>query len=90
MQNASQDKSFWNIAAQIGVILLQLAFSLDILSFSVPDFCVLLYAEGRISLRAARGYLDRLRTSTSPALIQEAIAVVDEIGEKRGETECVW
>jgi len=64
---------------------LQFARSLGIRCVSVPDFCVLLYAEGKITLRAVRGYLRRLAPTTSPSLLQEAEAVVTEIARKRGE-----
>jgi len=66
---------------------LQFARSLGIRCVSVPDFCVLLYAEGKITLRAVRGYLRRLAPTTSPSLLQEAEAVVTEIARKRGEIE---
>ncbi|MFH1909108.1 MAG: hypothetical protein ABIL11_17285 [Chloroflexota bacterium] len=66
---------------------LQFARSLNIQCVSVPDFCVLLYAEGKITLRAVRGYLHRLALITSLALIRRAEAVVDEIARKRGEAQ---
>ncbi len=64
---------------------LEFARSIGIQCVSVPDFCVLLYAESKITLRAVRGYLRRLASTTSPLLLQTAEAVVDEIARKRGE-----
>lgn len=64
---------------------LQFARSLGIQCVSVPDFCVLLYAEARVTLRAVRGYLRRLAPTTSPSLLREAEAVVTDIARKRGE-----
>jgi predicted nucleic acid-binding protein len=64
---------------------LQFARSLGIQCVSVPDFCVLLYAEARVTLRAVRGYLRRLTPTTSPSLLREAEAVVTDIARKRGE-----
>ncbi len=64
---------------------LQLAQSLGLHCVSVPDFCVLLYAERRITYRAVKGYLRRLASTTSPALIRMAEQVADEITRERGE-----
>lgn len=64
---------------------LQLAQSLGLHCVSVPDFCVLLYAERKITYRAVRGYLRRLVTTTSPSLIRLAGQVVDKIAEERDE-----
>ena len=64
---------------------LQFARSLGIQCVSAPDFCVLLYAEARVTLRAVRGYLRRLTPTTSPSLLREAEAVVTDIARKRGE-----
>ena len=64
---------------------LQFARALGIQCVSVPDFCVLLYAEAKITLRAVRGYLRRLASTTSPSLLREAEAVVTAIARKRGE-----
>jgi len=64
---------------------LQFAQSLGIHCVSVPDFCVFLYAEAKITLQAARGYLNRLRPTTSHPLIQQAGYVIDEIARKRGD-----
>ena len=63
---------------------LEFAGSLGIQCISVPDFCVLLYSQGKITNAAIRGYLRRLASTTSPALIQQAERVVDEIVAKRG------
>ena len=64
---------------------LQLAQSLGLHCVSVPDFCVLLYAERRITYRAVRGYLRRLASTTSSALIRMAEQVADEIARERSE-----
>lgn len=64
---------------------LQLAQSLGLHCVSVPDFCVLLYAKGNITYHAVKGYLRRLASTTSPALIRMAEQVADEIARERGE-----
>jgi predicted nucleic acid-binding protein len=64
---------------------LALAQSLGIACVSVPDFCVLLYSQGKITYPAVRGYLRRLVPTTSPALIRQAELIADEISKKRGE-----
>jgi predicted nucleic acid-binding protein len=64
---------------------LQLAQSLGLHCVSVPDFCVLLYAERKITYRAVKGYLRRLASTTSPALIRMAEQVADEIARERSE-----
>lgn len=64
---------------------LEFAQSLGIECVAVPDFCVLLYSQGKITYPAVRGYLRRLAPTTSPSLIQQAEQIVDEIAEKRGE-----
>lgn len=64
---------------------LQFAQSLGIDCVAVPDFCALLYSQGKISYPAARGYLDRLAPTTSQNLIQQAEQMIDRIAAKRGE-----
>lgn len=64
---------------------LQFAQSLGIDCVAVPDFCVLLYSQGKITYPAVRGYLRRLVPTTSPTLIQQAEQIVDEIADRRGE-----
>ncbi len=64
---------------------LAFAESLGIQCVSVPDFCVLLYSQGKITYAAIRGYLRRLSPTTSPVLIQRADEVVNEIAAKRGD-----
>jgi len=64
---------------------LQLAQSLGVHCFSVPDFCVFLYAEQKITYRAVNGYLQRLTPTTSPKLIRLAKQVTDQIAHDRGE-----
>jgi predicted nucleic acid-binding protein len=57
---------------------LQFAQTLGILCVSVPEFCVLLYTQGKITEAAAFGYLKRLRSTTSPRLLNRAEQVVNE------------
>jgi predicted nucleic acid-binding protein len=64
---------------------LQLAKSLNIQCVSVPDFCVFLYAEQKITYRAVKGYLHRLASTTSPKLLRSSERIADEIARKRGE-----
>ncbi len=64
---------------------LQWARSLGIQCVSVPDFCLLLYAEQKITYRAINGYLKRLTPTTSAKLIQSAEYAVSEIAGDRGE-----
>ena len=64
---------------------LLLARSLGLRCVSVPDFCLLLYAERQITYRAVKGYLRRLAATTSPALIQLAEQAADVIARERGE-----
>lgn len=64
---------------------MQFAQSLGIRCVSVPAFCVLLYAERKITLAAVRGYLRRLATTTSSHLIRQAEMSVDIMAEARGE-----
>ncbi|MEZ4732901.1 MAG: hypothetical protein R3E79_37855 [Caldilineaceae bacterium] len=61
------------------------AQSLGVSCVSVPDFCVLLYAHGKITLAAARGYLARLSPVTSMAFIEQADEVITELARKKGE-----
>lgn len=64
---------------------LQYAQALGVNSVAVPDFCVLLYSQGKITLPAVRGYLRRLSLTTSPELIKHAEQFVDIIANYRGE-----
>lgn len=64
---------------------LQFAQSLGVQCVSVPGFCVLLYADGKITLPAVSGYLRRLASTPSPQLIRQAEAVVEQIARERGE-----
>jgi predicted nucleic acid-binding protein len=64
---------------------LAFAQSLGITCVCVPDFCVLLYSQSKITYPAVRGYLRRLVPTTNPAMIRRTERVVDEIAEKRGE-----
>lgn len=63
------------------------ARSLGITTVSVPGFCVLLYAKRMITLNAVTGFMKRLSTTTSAALIAEATHTVAEIAKQRGEDE---
>ena len=64
---------------------LEFAQSLGIECVAVPDFCVLLYSQGKITYPAVRGYLGRLRPTTSPSLIHRAEQIVEEIAVRRNE-----
>lgn len=64
---------------------LAFAESFGIRCVSVPEFCVLLYSQGKITYAAVQGYLRRMSSTTSPGLIQQADEVVSEIAEKRGD-----
>lgn len=64
---------------------LEFAQSLGIECVAVPDFCLLLYSQGKITYPAVRGYLRRLVPTTSPTLVHQAEQIVDDIAEKRGE-----
>lgn len=64
---------------------LQMALSLGIKCVAVPDFCVLLYSQGKITCPAVQGYLRRLASTTHPALIQQAQHIADLIAGERGE-----
>lgn len=59
---------------------LNFAISLGVQCICIPDFCLLLYAEGKITERAARGYLERIRATTSPKLINQAFDTLDALG----------
>jgi hypothetical protein len=51
----------------------------------VPDFCVLLYSQGKITHPALQGYLRRLASTTQLTLIQQAQQIADLIADERGE-----
>lgn len=59
------------------------ARSLGMNVVSVPAFCGLLYATGQITYPAILGYLDRLKATTSPPLIDEARQIVAQIARQR-------
>ena len=63
---------------------LQFAQSIGILCVSVPEFCVLLYTQGKITEVAALGYLKRLRSTTSLRLLNRAEQVINEFA--RGQS----
>ncbi|MBI3957235.1 MAG: hypothetical protein HY328_00400 [Chloroflexi bacterium] len=62
---------------------LQFAQSIGIFCISVPEFCVLLYTQGKITEAAALGYLKRLRSTTSPRLLNQAEQVVNEFARSQ-------
>ncbi len=51
---------------------LQFARTLNISCVCVPDFCVMLFVSGRITLAAAQGYLKRLTPTTAQSLLEQA------------------
>lgn len=61
------------------------ARSLGIRCISVPNFGVLLYAQGKITQAAAQGYLNRLAPLTSSALLNSAGRHLEQIALKRGD-----
>lgn len=61
------------------------AQSLGIPCVSVADFCIFLYAQGKITYPAVKGYLKRLQPNTSPKFIQEAISIIEKIAILRGD-----
>ncbi|MCE7987192.1 MAG: hypothetical protein DYG89_38970 [Caldilinea sp. CFX5] len=61
------------------------ARSLGITAVSVAGFCVLLYAEGIITLNAVTGFVKRLSVTTSATLIAEATHTIAEVARERGE-----
>jgi predicted nucleic acid-binding protein len=61
------------------------AQSIGIACMCAPDFCILLYTVGKITLPAVNGYLKRLSPTTSPTLIALAEATLQQIvHEKEG------
>ena len=61
------------------------AESLGIHCVCVPDFCVFLYAQGKITTAAAEGYLDRLKPTTGKQLIARAQLVLQQLRTQRKE-----
>ncbi|MBX3009891.1 MAG: hypothetical protein KF832_00235 [Caldilineaceae bacterium] len=61
------------------------AESLEIHCVCVPDFCVFLYSQGKVTAAAAEGYLERLRPTTGKQLIVRAQEVLKRVREQRGE-----
>ncbi len=64
---------------------LEYARTMGLSCVSVPDFCVLLYSQGRVTEAATKGYLKRLQATTSPALITQAEDLIKRITFLRGE-----
>jgi predicted nucleic acid-binding protein len=63
---------------------LRFAEALGIRCVSVPDFCVLLYAEERISRSAVLGYLERLESTTSQLLLLRAVEGLTRLANDTG------
>lgn len=63
---------------------LEFAEQLGISALSVPDFCVLLFAEGKITLAAAQGYIQRVSTTTSSRLTRRAIESLAQLLDDGG------
>ncbi|MCL4868833.1 MAG: hypothetical protein KJ063_07695 [Anaerolineae bacterium] len=61
------------------------AQSLGIPCVTVPDFCLLLYTQGKITYPAIQGYLQRLVNTTSPRLIDQAKQAANYIANQRGD-----
>lgn len=51
---------------------------------SAPEFCVFLFAEGRITYAAVDGYLNRLLSTTNYTLVAQAAQALALLIEKRG------
>jgi predicted nucleic acid-binding protein len=64
---------------------LQFALALGLSCITVPDFCLILYLDRKITVQAVKGYINRLRSTTSLKLLREAEAVVDQIAQERGD-----
>jgi hypothetical protein len=64
---------------------LQFAQTAGVVCVAVPDFCLLLYSQRRITHPAVAGYLKRLAPTTSPALIEQARWLADVLADERGE-----
>ncbi len=65
---------------------LAFAQAMGIHCVSVPDFCVLLFSQGRITKAAANGTLKRLKATTASSLISQASILIERIALLRGET----
>jgi len=63
---------------------LMFAESLGIPCICVPEFCVFLYAQGKITMAAAQGYLERLKPTTSMTLITRALQVLEKYSGQNG------
>lgn len=64
---------------------LRFAQDLGIHCVAVPDWAVFLYSQRKITLAAVQGYLRRLTSTTSPALIAQAELTIGQIAQQRGE-----
>jgi len=59
------------------------AESLGVHCVCVPDFCVFLYSQGKITAAAAEGYLERLKPTTGKQLIARAQQVLQKLSVQR-------
>ena len=62
------------------------AQALGISCISVPEFCVLLFAEGKITYAAVNGYLNRLLSTTSYTIITHAAQSLAILVERKGQS----
>ena len=61
------------------------AQTLGVTCISVPEFCVFLFAKGKITYAAVDGYLNRLLSTTSHTLITQAAQTLAVMIERRGQ-----
>lgn len=61
------------------------AKSLGITVYSVPDFCLLLYASGKVSYRAFQTNLQKITPVTSPQLIEYITKIGIELAVQKGD-----
>jgi len=62
---------------------LQFAHSIGLRCVSVPEFCVLLFTQGKITEAAALGYLKRLRPTTTLGLLAQAEEVIRTFADRQ-------
>ncbi len=65
---------------------LRFAQDMGIHCVAVPDWVIFLYAQRKITLSAAQGYLRRLTATTSPILLAQAEQTIEYLAQQRGET----
>lgn len=66
---------------------LEFARALGVKCISVPAFCLLLYAQEKVSYAAFSGYLQRLVSTTTPRLIAEAEQIASKVTLERGDSK---